>query len=524
MSKIAFTAAIIACLIGYSERSMSQAPPWIGADTLQFPPSFGAATLDTGISYIYGYYNADMTLSGTILHADTGGSINCYVAQCDSKGHPVWARKIGGSRYYGGSGSFIAPDNILTDENENVYVIGMYIDTAEFIDTVLTSGGYTSIFMVKFDKNGNKLWTRTAFQGQSYMTSGGNIHSVSRGGHIIISDNYDDLLAEFDEAGNLIWSKSLSQSGGCSCLSVDNDLNVYFGGYSQPLLIAKLNDTGKLLWTFTSGSDPYFPITTIIPDSHGNVYVSADLFYAVMLGDSLLQSQDGESTLLIKLDPNGKFLWAHQSRDSIGGPCLLTTDDNDNIYEAYQTLGAYDRAGNHFIAFDQDTLREFFDNHVSYLVKYNPAGVMQWLVRTDTGGYWIPTSLSVSNSGILSLQGGYRGQPSFGSTKLGTNGQSTGYFITTMQVNSTNAVNTLEPMSSEVLVFPNPSPQTFHVQNISDASHVSILNVLGQSVMEIVPKETENIPIDLSAQQAGIYFLRILSSTGVIQSVKLVKE
>ena len=64
--------------------------------------------------------------------------------------------------------------------------------------------------------------------------------------------------------------------------------------------------------------------------------------------------------------------------------------------------------------------------------------------------------------------------------------------------------------SGTLVVYPNPTKEKVTIEGV-DAAEVKIFNVLGQLV-----KETKENVIDLSAQEAGTYILKVITPSGVI--------
>ena len=64
--------------------------------------------------------------------------------------------------------------------------------------------------------------------------------------------------------------------------------------------------------------------------------------------------------------------------------------------------------------------------------------------------------------------------------------------------------------SGTLVVYPNPTKEKVMIEGV-EAAVVQVYNILGQLVIE----SKENV-IDLSAQQAGIYILKVITSSGVV--------
>jgi hypothetical protein len=75
---------------------------------------------------------------------------------------------------------------------------------------------------------------------------------------------------------------------------------------------------------------------------------------------------------------------------------------------------------------------------------------------------------------------------------------------------SVNVKNNLLP---EMNVFPNPAGSHIQVVNVKPETHISVINALGEKVLEEEGKGSENITINVESLPAGIYFLKTAGNT-----------
>ncbi len=78
-------------------------------------------------------------------------------------------------------------------------------------------------------------------------------------------------------------------------------------------------------------------------------------------------------------------------------------------------------------------------------------------------------------------------------------------------------------VSSNILVYPNPTQNTITVSNININDKISIINYLGQNILNLNAK-SENQIIDLSKQSEGIYFVLIYEDNKLIKTQKIIKR
>lgn len=120
---------------------------------------FNWARLAGGASTDYGYaiatdkygfiYVTGTTLSSSFDSMPTNGSWDAFIVKYSLNGLKIWSRIIGN---VGTETSY----SITTDYNGYIYIVGT--TNSAVLDSQINNGGYDS-FIIKFDNNGNKIWT-----------------------------------------------------------------------------------------------------------------------------------------------------------------------------------------------------------------------------------------------------------------------------------------------------------------------------------------------------------------------------
>lgn len=215
------------------------------------------------------------------------GGEDVYVVKVDTEGSLEWSKTIGG----------IANDrgNWIEQTLDSGYIITG--STASF------GAGGNDIYLIKLDKYGNLLWTRTF--GGSLDDYGNFVKQTSDSGYIILAEtnSYSGnqlLLIKTDRNGMLTWSKVLEGRHG-NCIIQTHD-----GGYAltggvvnassaMDIFLYKITETGAPMWAKT---------------------------YDGYIGQSVQETADGgfiilgNSSDLIKTDNEGNVVWAKK----YGGP------------------------------------------------------------------------------------------------------------------------------------------------------------------------------------------------------------
>ncbi len=256
---------------------------------------------------------------------------NCDVLliKTDANGNIIWAKTYGGT-----SGDWAYSFQQTSDGG---YIVAGF--TASF------GAGGQDVFLIKTDANGNVQWAKT-YGG----TSGDWAYSVqqtSDGGYIVAGATYsfgagytDVFLIKTDANGNLQWAKTYGGTSHDWAFSVQQTSDggyiaagyttPFIGGYADAILI-KTDANGNVQWakTYNRGYDEY--ATSVQQTSDGGYIVA------------------GTGISFIKTDANGNVQWAkgysghyefvQQTSDggymSLGtfgdGPHIIKVDANGNI-------------------------------------------------------------------------------------------------------------------------------------------------------------------------------------------------
>lgn len=226
--------------------------------------------------YIAGYTRGNAV-------APNAGEYDIFVAKYSADGGHQWTRQLGGT----GDDRTGA---ITTDGAGNVYVSG---GTSGSLGG--PNAGQRDAFVAKLDAAGELLWTR-----QLGAASEEYSHSVAAdgAGNVFIAGTTDGawaganagardaFLANFDGAGNLLWTRQLGSDGQDGGLAVSaggpygvfltgettGDLGAVHGGYDA--FVANYDLSGNLKWTRQFGTNRTDKGSGVSFDGLGNLYFS----------------------------------------------------------------------------------------------------------------------------------------------------------------------------------------------------------------------------------------------------------
>jgi len=239
----------------------------LAADTpfLAWTKQVGSASSDEGNSvaidsagnvYITGFTGGD--LDGN----SSAGSDDIFLSKFGGNGQKYWTRQIGTADNDVGYG-------VTTDSSGYIYVTGIISG-----DGNLATG---DIIVLKYDSNGNRVWLKTAGTNATNTATGiaadnaGNIYVTgwttgSMDGNPALG-GADIFLIKYDSNGNKIWTKQTgtSQDDTCKGVAVDSSGNIYLTGYTfggldgnpnqggADIFIMKYDANGNKLWTKETG-------------------------------------------------------------------------------------------------------------------------------------------------------------------------------------------------------------------------------------------------------------------------------
>jgi len=280
------------------------------------------------------------------------------------------------------------------------------------------SNDTTDIYVIRTDKVGDTLWTKT--YGGNLWDSGVAIQHVSDGGYIIAAasnsidpGNYDIYLIKINTSGETLWTKSVGGQATDYAHSLQTTSDggyvvlahtLSFGNGSMDFYLLKFDQKGDTLWTKTYGGAQSDWGSTVQQTRDGGF---------ILVGDTKSFDDSNGDVYLIKTDVNGDILWTktYGGGDYDRGYHVIQTNDNGYIiagvtksfgagdYDLYiiktdaagdtlwtKTLGGTRSDGAYFVQQTTDGGYIIAGNVVSigfgasdaYLVKLNSAGITLW--------------------------------------------------------------------------------------------------------------------------------------------------
>lgn len=290
----------------------------------------------------------------------------------------------------------------------------------EFVKLGFNSFG-TKFFEKVFTGNG------TSEDNASVVIASSGTNILSAGGAFTSSNNKNLLVIKYDSAGTELFSKSYNGIGdnndAGNVIGVDNNGNSFAAGYSvnlsedKNMLLTKIDGNGNSAWTNTyTGTSGVSPdeVTDAATDANGNAYTTG----------FAKDSAESYNFYTSKYDAGGTLLWRQKYNYGNGSDkaAAIAVDGNGNVFVTGRS--------------DSDS-SSLFTNYDITTIKYNSAGVQQWVQRYNKVGASAdePVDVAVSTAGnvfvtgrsnsgtdddIVTISYSAGGVPGFGSVEDGT--------------------------------------------------------------------------------------------------------
>jgi hypothetical protein len=221
--------------------------------------------------------------------------LGLYMQKLDPAGQLSWVNT------FTSAGSITAKK--IKYHNSRIYATGSYFQTIDFDpgpgNTSINASRYADAYICKYDVNGNLLWAKTL--GDSAAVSANDVFcdasgNVISGGHFIERGDFDPGTASY-------------------YITPAGTFDVY---------ISKLDSNGNFVWAKSfPGLGSEF-LDAMDMDANGNIYLCVSFSSSFDADPGLASAMMNTTsptgaTAIIKLDPNGNFLWAEQFGEGTAG-------------------------------------------------------------------------------------------------------------------------------------------------------------------------------------------------------------
>jgi hypothetical protein len=500
---------------------------------------------NSGNAYVTGYFFSPTVTFGTYTLTNTG-NYDTYVVKYDASGVIQWAKSA--------NGAFDDIANGITlDPSGNIYITGYFTSPTLIFGTyTLTNTGGTDIFIVKYDSNGNVVWAKS--EGGSNSEESNSITSDQLGNifvtgwfqssNLTIGTNSltntgggDVFIAKYDGAGNTQWASSMDGAASDVGYGITADFigNIYVcGSFKSSILtvgtftssnsnpgqadmfIAKYNTSGMPIWLNTNGGALEDIAYSVSCNFSNNVYITGSYkSSSLTFGTTTFSNASvGSCDIFVAgYDPSGNV----QMATGFGG-----TSDDIALGIATGISGDISVTGHMHSPSMTVGTKTLVNTGTSvgdvFIIELTSGGFPMWSENEggtlDDGGASVacaPGAMSIFVTGFFTGP-----SISFGSTTLNSVGNSDMFLA---KISISIGIKEFSQLN-EFNIFPNPNNGIFKViTKDEDIYKLEIYSAAGELVFETI----EISQINISDKPKGIYFVRIISESG-IQSQKIVLQ
>jgi len=336
--------------------------------------------------YITGSFSTNITFGGLELTIDGINQTQMFLAKLDKSGNVLWVRQSTSNL-----NNLTCVGNSLAYNNNYIYLVGTYDKNINLSNTVTLFAILASIFIVKYDTDGNIVWTNNSQNDNDARGIG--IYYNSTGNNLYICGSFAGTLT--------IDTESVSTP----------ETSIYVGKL-DPI-------TGNCLWLRQSLNN----MTTINAlklhtDNSNHVYVIGNYVGTITFASTITTEtlNSNRHTLFVaKIDYLGNWLWAISPTYTLLDPVNASAtgygivSDDVNIY----ITGSYSNK----VSFNTITLSSSFNNNcfVAQLLDNQSSGV--WIDAIDVNGESVGYDIK-KDTEKLYISGSFRNLATFGNISL----------------------------------------------------------------------------------------------------------
>jgi len=442
----------------------------------------------------WGSYNFDA--NGDATYSSLSHT-NTFIAKYDNNGDFIWLNHLE-------SNSNSGANDITIDSENNIFVTGNFKGTIIFNpqgDTINTSLDVNSIYIVKYDSDGNFIWANSA----SGAITQSDAHQIN--GVTLTTDNDGNCYIAGGISGNIIFSDD------------SQIFNLVTYGWPD-IFLAKYSPAGTILWVDSYGDEARDYVSKITIHNN-NLYIIGQFEETINFnsenGQNLLISKGRNDVFLGKFDLEGNVLITKQIGDLFidYSKSLCISDDAIYLTGMFYTKTDMDPSLSKYILSSSNSSDIFIlklspcvppevnvlQSGVQLTVE-NPNLYYQWYKCNPSGNVLLTGE--TSQSFTASQNGSYSVMVSEdGCTQWSDCFQVVNVGVKELDIN-------------EILVYPNPTNDKLFVK-LNSITNLEIYSITGALIERF--NNEEFYEIDVSNYSNGIYLLKSMN-----QVVKFVKE
>lgn len=334
-----------------------------------------------GNIYVTGVFSGtnDFDPGPQVLNLTAVGGSDIFILKLNPFGNLIWVKQLSGTVQ-----DDIA-NSISLDPAGNIFVSGYFYGTIDFDPgpgtfNLASSNTFSNAFILKLNADGDFLWAKqiagNSFNGSFSITTSGtdillagvfsemvdfdpgasvfNLISVS------VADNF---ILKLNNQGEFIWVKQIGGSSAPSPRSIktDKDSNVICAGYFIGTIdfdpgaginelssdidysgfILKLNPNGNFIWAKNFAGDGNVYIRGTAVSKSGKIFTTGTFENTADFNpgtESYNLTTQSETGFIAALDDDGSFQWAKSSPDKLS---CVSVDTTGNVCAGGQALAGH---------------------------------------------------------------------------------------------------------------------------------------------------------------------------------------
>ncbi|NUP13159.1 MAG: PQQ-like beta-propeller repeat protein [Polyangiaceae bacterium] len=309
--------------------------------------SWGGAAMDGGgriAAHVNGYSIAGNLGSGSSENFGSGPALTAvghdgFIARFDSNGSLLWKKLLGDA-----SDDFVT--GVAHTPDDGVIVCGEFQGSINLGGSTLTSAGGSDMFVVRFDAQGNHVWSKRF--GSSATDTGPSISVGSNGDAVLsgtisgnttfggptiaVAGGKDGYIARLDANGTHLWTRAI-QSATDDIISkavVLSDGSVWaFGTFSSAvnldgvagtdisptstgadILMVKYSSSGSYLQSQSANGTENTDVNVVELGFDNSVVIGGSYSGTLYLNAFASPAAGGRDMFLYKINPGGSILWS----------------------------------------------------------------------------------------------------------------------------------------------------------------------------------------------------------------------
>ncbi|MCD4697507.1 MAG: T9SS type A sorting domain-containing protein [Bacteroidales bacterium] len=493
----------------------------------------GMRTDNSGNVFTYGYASNELQYFGQPVEK------GLFISKQNGKGDIIWLNHLPDAIEHYGYGSYIEIDKL----SQSVFITGTIYNPLIIPGiTILIPGENGSIFIIKYDFDGNYQWSlQEDFRGDllcltpdysgNIILSGAFDGTINIGNTILTGAGGDDIfISKYNTNGEFQWAIRAGGDEGpdySGLVSTDAMSNIYLTGEftsenitidNYPItleegdgniIFAKLAPDGVVQWvTSKAGSTisdwDCWP-TGIKTDAQGYSYIKGWHGDSTYFDNFMLRSPYCYySYFIAKFDPNGNTIWANSIHEHNYGfdYSQMDIDAQGNVY-----TGAQARDTLHF----GDDF-EYVNAGICdlFIAKYLTTGELDWvkIMESTTGYNWL-SSVAICDTNIF-IGGYFNDYITFDDEAKYSNNRHG--FIAMSSKNYLGFREVYNRSDMLLNIYPNPfsNKTTIKFSNPNHSNYkLSVFSISGNKVFEMDNIQSDKIEFKKGNLTKGVYLIEL---------------